>query len=135
MATATNVTLSIVRDVANANATVTYTINWSAFDRASNLSYSEGIRFIGDDTGQDGDTGPAGDDPISSGLGLLVAVSSNGQASTSRTRTFTFPFANLNEDDRPLLGNTDDEIRAVVTLTPRLPTVVSAESNVVTVAA
>ena len=55
------------------------------------------------------------------------------QASSSRTRSFTFPFANLNEDN--VAGNTDDEIRAVVTLTPRLPVAVNAESNVVTVAA
>ena len=49
MATASNVNLTILRDVANANATVTYTVNWSAFDQASNLQYSESIRFMGDD--------------------------------------------------------------------------------------
>jgi hypothetical protein len=133
MATASNVNLTILRDVANANATVTYTVNWSAFDQASNLQYSESIRFIGDDTGQDGDTGPVGDDPISIGLSFIVLLSANGQASTSRTRSFTFPFANLNEDN--VAGNTDDEIRAVVTLTPRLPVAVNVESNLVTVAA
>ncbi len=132
MATASNVTLSILRDVANANATVTYTINWSAFDQASNLQYAESIRFIGDDTGQDGDTGPAGDDPINIGLTFIALLSSNGQATSARTRSFTFPFANLNEDN--VAGNTDDEIRAVVTLTPR-PLTVNAESNLVTVAA
>jgi hypothetical protein len=135
MATATNVNLSIVRNVANANVTVTYTVNWSAFDQASNLQYLESIRFIGDDTGQDGDTGPVGDDPISIGLSFSVLLSANGQATTSRTRSFTFPFANLNEDNVPLLGNTDDEIRAVVTLTPRLPVTVNAESNMIVVAA
>ncbi len=133
MATASNVTLSILRNVANANATVTYTINWSAFDQASNLQYAESIRFIGDDTGQDGDTGPVGDDPINIGLTFIALLSSNGQATSARTRSFTFPFANLNEDN--VVGNTDDEIRAVVTLTPRLPLTVNAESNVVTVAA
>lgn len=133
MATASNVNLAIVRNVANANATVTYTVNWSAFDQASNLQYLESIRFIGDDTGQDGDTGPAGDDPISIGLTFSVLLSANGQASTSRTRSFTFPFANLDEDS--VLGNSDDEIRAVVTLTPRLPVTINAESNVVVVAA
>lgn len=135
MATASNVNLTIVRDVANANATVTYTVNWSAFDRASNLQYLESVRFIGDDTDQDGDTGPAGDDPINIGLTFSVLLSANGQTTTSRTRSFTFPFANLNEDNVPLLGNTDDEIRAVVTLTPRLPVTINAESNVVVVAA
>lgn len=133
MATASNVNLAIVRNVANANATVTYTVNWSAFDQASNLQYLESIRFIGDDTGQDGDTGPAGDDPISIGLTFSVLLSANGQASTSRTRSFTFPFANLDEDS--VLGNSDDEIRAVVTLTPRLPVAINVESNVVVVAA
>ena len=82
MATASNVNLTILRDVANANATVTYTINWSAFDQASNLQYSESIRFIGDDTGQDGDTGPVGDDPISIGLSFIALLSANGQASS-----------------------------------------------------
>ena len=121
--------------MANANATVTYTVNWSAFDQASNLQYLESVRFIGDDTDQDGDTGPTGDDPINIGLTFSVLLSANGQTTTSRTRSFTFPFANLNEDDVPLLGNTDDEIRAVVTLTPRLPVTINAESNVVNVAA
>ena len=133
MATISTPQLSIVRDVDNAVITVTYTITWSAFDQASNLQYSESIRFIGDDTGQDGETGPVGDDPISIGLSFITLLSANGQASTSRTRSFTFPFANLNEDN--VAGNTDDEIRAVVTLTPRLPVAVNAESNVVTVAA
>jgi hypothetical protein len=133
MATASNVNLTLLRNVANANATVTYTVNWSAFDQASNLQYVESVRFIGDDTGQDGDTGPVGDDPISIGLNFSTVLSANGQATTSRTRSFTFPWANLNEDDVPILGNTDDEIRAVVTLTPQLPVTVTTESNLVTV--
>ncbi|HOZ58361.1 MAG TPA: hypothetical protein PKY70_09260 [Nakamurella multipartita] len=133
MATASNVNLTLLRNVANANATVTYTVNWSAFDQASNLQYVESVRFIGDDTGQDGDTGPVGDDPISIGLNFSTLLSANGQATTSRTRSFTFPWANLNEDDVPILGNTDDEIRAVVTLTPQLPVTVTTESNLVTV--
>ena len=133
MATASNVNLTLLRNVANANATVTYTVNWSAFDQASNLQYVESVRFIGDDTGQDGDTGPVGDDPISIGLNFSTVLSANGQATTSRTRSFTFPWANLNEDDVPILGNTDDEIRAVVTLMPQLPVTVTTESNLVTV--
>ncbi|ACV76615.1 hypothetical protein [Nakamurella multipartita] len=133
MATASNVNLTLLRNVANANATVTYTVNWSAFDQASNLQYVESVRFIGDDTGQDGDTGPVGDDPISIGLNFSTLLSANGQATTSRTRSFTFPWANLNEDDVPILGNTDDEIRAVVTLMPQLPVTVTTESNLVTV--
>ena len=58
MATISNIVLSIVRDVANAEVTIDYDINWSSFDRASNLSYLDSFRLIEDDTNQDGDNLP-----------------------------------------------------------------------------
>ena len=135
MATVTNIVLSVVRNVANANVTVTYNVNWSPFDQLTNLQYSESVRLIGDDTGQDGDNGVVGDDPIFTGLVFfpIPVISSNGQAVTARTKSFTFAFTNLNEDGSLPAPDNDDEIRAVVALTPRLPGPVTAESNLVTV--
>jgi hypothetical protein len=60
-------------------------------------------------------------------------VSTNGRATTHRTRTRSIPFENLDEDTVPFPNAADDEIRAVVTLTPQLPMVTSRESNLVTV--
>jgi len=135
MASVSNVVLSIVRNVANARVTVTYDITWSNFDQLTNLPYSENVRFIGDDSGQDGDNLPAGDDPIPVGIFPFNApVSSNGQAVTARVKDFIMPFSTLNEDFLlATLADIDDEIRALVTLSPRLPIAVSAESNMVVV--
>ena len=130
MATISNLSLVIDRDVANAIFTIGYDINWSAFDQASDLEYDEAFRLIDDDTGQDGDNLPPGDDPINIGLLPLVRISSNGQAVTSRTKSRTIAFAELDKD---LNLDPDSEIRAVVTLTPRLPVATSRESDVVTV--
>jgi hypothetical protein len=124
MATISTPQLSLARDVDNAEITVTYTITWSAFDQLTNLSYIESWRLIGDDTGQDGDDLPTGDDAIPMGLVFspFGGLSSNGNATTSRTLTKTIGWDDLDED----VG--DDEIRAVVTLTPLLPTATSRES-------
>ena len=63
MATITTPVLTIVRDVANVDVSVAYTINWTEFDRNSDLQYLETWKLIEDDTGQDGDKVPAnGDD-------------------------------------------------------------------------
>jgi hypothetical protein len=132
MPTISNLTLTVVKDVANGEVRGEFDLVWSAFDQATDLEYDEGFALIEDDTNQDGDNLPIGDDPVSLGLVPLVRVSSNGQAVTHRTRNFTIPFSNLDKD----VGvNEDDEIRAVVTLTPRLPVATSRESNAVTVTA
>jgi hypothetical protein len=134
MASVSNIVLSVVRDVANAEVTIDYDINWSNFDQLTNLPYLDTFRLIEDDTDQDGDNLPLGDDPISlTRFVFLIPISSNGAAVTHRTKTTTLPFANLNKDSNG--GNDDDEIRAVITLTPQLPVAVSRESNVVVVAA
>ena len=86
MATISNPQLSIVRDVDNAVITVTYTITWSAFDQLTNLSYSETWKLIGDDTGQDGDNLPVGDDTIPMGS---CSSRSAGCGRTARPRRRT----------------------------------------------
>lgn len=135
MATISTPQLSIVRNVDNAEITVTYTATWSAFDQLTNLAYTESWRLIGDDTAQDGDNLPLGDDPIPLGLVFFPVggLRSNGQPSTPRTLRRTIGFDDLNEDDNG--GNLDDEIRAVVTLTPVLPMTTSRESAAVVVVA
>jgi hypothetical protein len=120
--------LTIDRDVANANWEAAFQINWTAFEQATDLEFLESFGLADDDTGQDGDNLPIGDDSISLGPVLLARVSSNGQASTQRTRSGTIAFANLDKDADP-----DSEIRAIVTLTPQLPVSTSRESAAVTV--
>ena len=129
MATLRNVTVSIVRDVANADVTVEFDIDWSEFDRLTNLQYSETWTLKGDDTGQDGDDAGAGDDPISLGPVLVGTVSANGATTTHRTKSRTVALASLDEDGGALPFG-DDEIQAVVTLTPRLPAATSRESTI-----
>jgi hypothetical protein len=132
MAKVKNLVLKVTRDVANADIQVDYDIEWDAFDQATNLVWQDSYRLIGDDTGQDGDDGVTGDDSIPLGFVLLTTASSNGATSTHRTQTRTIAWTSLNEDTA--LGsalNNDDEIRAVVTLTPLLPVATSLESNLV----
>ena len=105
---------------------MTYTINWSDFDRNSNLTYVETWKLIEDDTGQDGDEVPAdGDDAVPQQFGLATVLSAGGRTSTDRTLTRRLAFADFNQD----VG--DDEIRAVVTLTPQLPLGIVRESAAV----
>ena len=78
---------------------------------------------------QDGDNAAPGDDSIPLGLLFpLTFLSANGQTSTTVTvPQKTIAWANLNEDAD------DDEIRAVVTLTPQMPLATSRESLAVVV--
>jgi hypothetical protein len=133
MPTITNPTLSVVKDVANAEITFAFDIEWTAFEQATDLEFDEAWKLTGDDTGQDGDNLPIGDDAIGLGLMPLIRVSSNGQAVTHRVKTKTIAFSTLNEDTSAV--DPDDEIRAVVTLTPLLPVATSRESNLVSVTA
>ncbi len=131
MATIGAVTLSIVVDVANVNVTVSYTLTGSAFDIASGQPYTEVCKLTGDDT----DIVPAEDnidDVIPSGtltstiIFLPTLVVFPNALPINRVRTKTIPKANLDED----VGT--DEIRALVTLTPRPVFASSRESNQVT---
>lgn len=107
-----------------------YTVNWDTFDQASNVGYHESWKLIGDDTGEDGDDGPAGDDAVSFTTYLVNPQRSNGNASVGRSHAWTIPWADLNEDNAlgSALAN-DDEIRAVVTLGPLLPVTAAKESS------
>ena len=116
-----NVTLTLEKDVANANFTIAYTINWSEFDRATNLAYTEVVKLVGNDPNRQQDlfTGPI----------FANGISSNGNTTTDRVHpangTFTIPWAGLDEDPGE---EAVDEIVALVTLTPRLPVAVTGQS-------
>ena len=112
--------LVITRDVANAEITVDYDVNWSNFDQLTNLSYSEKWEIVGDDSGTTS--------TIYVGPMLVNGFSSNGNATTHRTKGATIPWSDLDEDPNNL-----DEIAVVVTLTPVLPVVRVAKSALVTV--
>jgi hypothetical protein len=134
MASITTPNLTTEIDVANVTVSVSYDIQWSAFDQASQLSYLERVELFGDDTQVVGSAEDGVDDRIPSGVLVSQLVSSDGSPTLQRPPfTRTIPLANLNEDLGILGVNLNpDEIRARVTLTPRLPSVVTRESNQVT---
>jgi hypothetical protein len=115
-----NVVLTLTKDVANTEVGVTYRINWSAFDQLTNLSYTEAWSLVALDG--------ANKTTLYTGPTLVSGISSNGNASTNRTKSATIPWSDLDED-----VNDDDEIAAVVTLTPKLPTTKTAQSATVVV--
>ena len=115
-----NLTLTLTRDIANAEVEVNYRINWSAFDQLTNLDYTESWSLVGLD-GVNKTT-------LFTGPILLSGVSSDQASFTDRTKVATIPWADLDED-----LNATDEIAAVVTLTPKLPTAKSAQSATVVV--
>jgi hypothetical protein len=127
MATIGPVNLKIVRDVANAHITVTYSLTGSAFDIASGQPYTELCRLIGDDTGINPPEDNT-DDFIPNGVLLNVStVVFPNNSPINRNLPKTISLANLDED-----VNGTDEIRAVVTLTPVAASVAKRESNQVT---
>ena len=116
-----DVELTLQQDVANAVFTIEFDINWSEFDQLTNLAYTEVVKLVGSDPNRQQDlfTGPI----------LANGISSNGEKTTHRVHgDFTIPWTDLDED--PGAG---DEIVAVVTLTPRLPVPVTAQSDVLDV--
>jgi hypothetical protein len=126
MATIGPVNLEIVREVANAHITVTYSLTGSAFDIASGQPYTEHCQLVGDDTGINPPEDNTDDSIFPSGLltPFLSTVVFPNNAPIHRQRTKTIPIADLDED-----VNGTDEIRAVVRLTPVLPSMVTRESN------
>jgi len=115
-----NLTLVIVKDIANAEISVEWDVNWSNSDQLTNLVYGEKWELVGDDNGVL--------NTIFTGPILVGGISSNGNATTHRSKSATIPWADLDEDPNNL-----DEIAAVVTLTPRVPVVQVAKSAVVSV--
>ncbi len=134
MATATITSFTITRDTANANVALAYTVNYDAFDQASNIGYHETYKLMGDDTSQDGDDGSVGDNQVGVTFFFVNPQRSNGQTSVQRNQAWTIPWATLNEDSALGAAN-DDEIRAVVTLEPELPVTTARESSAVVVVA
>lgn len=130
MATATINSLTITKDTANADVELIYTVNYDEFDVLTNLGYHETYQLRGDDTGQDGDDNVPGDDAVGVQFFFVSPQSANGQTSRQRTQTWTLPWATLNEDSSLAAIDNDDEIRAVVTLTPELPVTAVRESTV-----
>ena len=115
-----NVVLTLTKDIANAEVDITYRINFSTFDQLTNLAWTETWSLVALDG--------ANKTTIFTGPVLATGVSSNGNAFLDRTKSTTIPWADLDED-----LNDDDEIAAVVTLTPRLPTARTAQSATVVV--
>ena len=125
MASISNLVLDIDIDVANAEITVDYDISFSSFDVNSNLTYLETCRIVEKDPPPEDGTDDAVTGMITGFLPFAL-VASNGVNSLHRTRTRTIPKAQLDRDAGI------DEIRAVVTLTPQLPTAATRESNLIT---
>ena len=117
-----NLVLTVDKDVANANITVDFDINWSKFDQLTNLSYSEVWKIVGIDG--------ILNTTLFVGPSLVNGVSSNGNLTTHRTKVATIALSELDEDT-----GTDDDLAAVVTLTPLLPTTRTAQSATVLVSA
>ena len=119
-----NVELTLQQEVANANFTIEFDINWSELDQVTNIAYTEVVKLVGSDPNQQQDlfTGPI----------LANGISSNGETTTHRVHPgvgdFTIPWSGLDEDPPG-----DDEIVAEVTLTPRLPVPVTAQIEVLKV--
>lgn len=134
MATVTITRFTIVRDHANANIELDYTVNYDTFDKVTDMGYDESWRLIGDDTSQDGDDGVPGDDAVGVRFFFVSPQRSNGQDSVDRKHAWTLPWATLDEDHAlGSVANNDDEIRAVVTLVPELPVTATRESVALTV--
>ena len=117
-----NLVLTVDKDVANANIAVDFEIRWSKFDQLTNLSYAEEWKIVG----IDGVTNTT----LFVGPSLVNGVSSNGELTTHRTKLATIPLTDLDED-----ATTDDDLAAVVTLRPLLPTTKTAQSATVLVSA
>ena len=117
-----NLVLTVDKDVANANITVDFDINWSKFDQLTNLSYGEVWKIVGIDG--------VLNTTLFVGPSLVNGVSSNGNLTTHRTKVATIALSELDEDT-----GTDDDLAAVVTLTPLLPTTRTAQSATILVSA
>ena len=129
MATIGPVELKIRLKGTEAFVEVRYEIAFDGYDQRSNQPYTEVCRLIGDDTAT-GDL-PAPDHTVGFLTPLLMTIAQAGdQPSLKREWKKTFRKTDLDEDRGPIPD--PDEIRAVVTLTPVLPSGATRESNLVT---
>lgn len=122
----TDVQLTIERDpnpaVTQFDIQLGYTIVWDPFSQATNLAFSERWELVG----VDGTTTTT----LWTGPLSIAGLRSNGNASTDRTQHATVSATVLDEDP-----SAQDEIAAVITLTPLLPYPTSGQSNTVSVSA
>ncbi len=128
MATITDVRLRVAQDVADADIEIDTDIEFDAFDLASNQLFHLSWRLIGPDrlAGEDGQvdtfTGQSAVD--------IIRFAADGQSTKTHHLAFTIPVEALDEDN-----SGEDEVRAVVTLTPVGPFGDSEESNKVSLTA
>ena len=118
------ITLRISRVGENALIEVFYGVLAETRDLATQQPYREICRLIGDDTPGDG-----ADDTVAGGtLFNTITVFTESSQEFTRVLKRTLPLSNLDEDIGELFPD-DDEIRAVVSLTPLEPAVRTRESN------
>ena len=86
MARISNVELSVVEDVANANIEIDYDIDWDSYDQASNQLYQENWKLVGDDTGPPARTARTRPSP-----GRVPPTSSGSRPTGSPPPTVTSP--------------------------------------------
>lgn len=129
MAQLTNIHLDLEPHVTGPNAgtidsSVTFDVRWSAQDKASKQPYTVFYGLWGDDTWPNG-VEDGSDDPVMVPAAPVLQISPNGQNVTSHEIAAAgLDLDRFNEDNAGF-----DEIRAKVTLVPRTPTSVTAESN------
>lgn len=128
MAAVTNIDFSIDRNADNAVLGGAFDLE---FDELTNLPYRVSVRLYGDDTSQDGDDLPPGDDPLWRRLVLKPHIRANGRPSVHLEikdpkdgEDWEFGYDELDEDE-----DDDDEVRMVITLTPLLPDKQTFESE------
>ena len=124
------VTLAVEPSGVEAKVEVAYDITFDDFDQRSNQPYVEVCRLVGDDT-LAGDPAEAAPDET---IGFLTplflrSTRADGNPSLSRRFTKTFRMRDLDEDRGTVPD--PDEIRAVVTITPVVPSASARESNLV----
>ena len=127
MARVTDLTFSMTPGIGNETVKISYNVLFSTFDVTSKLPYVEQVILRGDDT-LPGETGP--DDVVNLISTTTLIPSGNPGVPVPRTHSKTLALSALNEDQKP--GDTNpnpDEFRALVVLTPVLPTRVEVEST------
>ena len=130
MASISNVTLEIfegspVSTPDSALIRVSYVITATHHDALHEQAYRELVQLIGDDRGEGGTAEPIPGGTIWDG----VVVFTTSQVAFTNIREKTLPRSILDEDPGPVIK--EDEIRALVTLIPIPPTLVSRESNLI----
>ncbi len=130
MATIGPVTLVIAPQGASAKVEVSYQVNFDDFDQKSNQPYVEVCRLVGDDTLAADPAETAPDETIGFLTPLFFrSTRSDGKPSLMRNFTKTFRMRDLDEDRGT--APDPDELRAVVALTPIVPSGTTRESNLV----